>query len=324
VDRVRRAPIRFGPAGWDYKDWKGVVYPAPAPRGFDPLRYLVGYFDTIEVNSTFYGPMTAKVASTWVERVQDNEAFRFTAKLWRRFTHERTTAWTSEEVAQARETLDALAQARRLGAVLIQFPWSFRNDEKNQEWLRDVCAAFQGLPLVLEVRHASWSSPEVYSWLSGAGVGFVNIDQPLFKSSIKPSAQVTSRVAYVRVHGRNYRQWFRQKATRDERYDYLYSAKELEEWADITKALAEAETTDEVYVVTNNHFRGKAAANALMLQAMVEGERARAPEGLLEAYGETLGPYVSPSPPGVSPSGSSRSAGHASRRPAPRGGRRSP
>ena len=90
--------IRFGPAGWDYPDWAGKVYPAPKPKGFDPLRYLSRYFQTIEINSTFYRPATAEVARGWAQRVGERDQFRFTAKLWRRFTHERDTAWTREDV----------------------------------------------------------------------------------------------------------------------------------------------------------------------------------------------------------------------------------
>ena len=134
--------IRVGTAGWDYPDWQGVVFPKPKPKGFDPLAYLAGYFSTIEINATFYRPAAAKVAASWADRVQDNPDFRFTAKLWRRFTHERATAWTAEEVTAAREALDVLHERQRLGAVLLQFPWSFRKDDTNQEWLRDLFAAF--------------------------------------------------------------------------------------------------------------------------------------------------------------------------------------
>src|SRR5688572_10217072 len=73
--------IRFGPAGWIYKDWAGIVYPAPKPRGFDPLTYLAGFFDTIEVNSTFYRPATRETAEKWIARTRPNPAFTFTAKL---------------------------------------------------------------------------------------------------------------------------------------------------------------------------------------------------------------------------------------------------
>src|SRR4051794_16074644 len=104
--------IWYGPAGWTYKDWKGTVYPSPAPRRFDPLRYLAGYFDTIEINSTFYRPATESTAKQWLDRVSDNPRFLFTAKLWRRFTHERKQAWTLDEVAQTREALVPLHEGK--------------------------------------------------------------------------------------------------------------------------------------------------------------------------------------------------------------------
>ncbi len=286
--------IRFGPAGWDYKDWWGIVYPKPAPRGFDPLAYLAGFFGVVEVNTTFYRPLAGKVAREWCHRVQGRPDFRFTAKLWRRFTHERESAFTRDDVKLAREALDVLADAGRLGAVLLQFPWSFKRGDASREWLRDVTRAFAGLPLVLEVRHASWNVPELYESLAEQGIGFVNVDQPQFRNSIRPSAVATARVGYIRVHGRNYKDWFREKAGRDQRYDYLYTAGELEPWADRARSLAGEERVDDVYVVTNNHFRGQAPANALMLESMVEGARVPAPEGLVETYREALAPYVAP------------------------------
>jgi uncharacterized protein YecE (DUF72 family) len=290
---VRRARIRFGPAGWDYPDWRGLVYPKPAPRGFDPLAYLAGFFDTVEVNSTFYRPARPEVARAWCERVAHRDAFRFTAKLWRRFTHERE-AYGAAEVKEARAALDALQDAGRLGAVLLQFPWSFRRDAAAVEWLRDLHHALAGLPLVVEVRHASWNEPATYAELAERGVGFVNVDQPLFRRSIAPSAVATAGVGYVRVHGRNYKEWFREKAGRDARYDYLYTADELGPWAGRVKEIAESPGVEEVYVVTNNHFRGKAVANAAMLEAMVEDRPAEAPPELVRAYPDVLAPYVKP------------------------------
>src|SRR5688572_18291042 len=79
-----RADVRYGTAGWDYKDWAGVVYPKPAPRGFDPLGYLSKFFDVVEVNSTFYRPAPAAYAVSWADRVAANPRFRFAVKLWRR------------------------------------------------------------------------------------------------------------------------------------------------------------------------------------------------------------------------------------------------
>ena len=284
--------IRVGTAGWDYPDWQGVVFPKPKPKGFDPLHYLAGYFHAIEINSTFYRPATAQVAGRWADRVQDYPEFRFTAKLWRRFTHERGSAWTTEEVAAAREAFDLLLERDRLGAVLLQFPWSFRRTDVNQEWLRDLFKAFAHLPLVLEVRHASWSGDEVLGWLTETGVGLVNVDQPRFGTSLGPSAHVTAPVGYVRLHGRNYRDWFRKSAGRDERYDYLYSPTELAPWVERIQQVA-AKTKD-VYAVTNNHRDGKAAVNAEMIESMLTGQPVPVPPDLLRRYSGELAAYTRP------------------------------
>ncbi len=286
--------IRVGPAGWSYKDWAGIVYPPDKPRGFDPLRYLTQFFDTIEIDSTFYAPMTPGTAESWLQRASFNQSFRFTAKLWKRFTHEREAAWSDQEVNLVREGFGVLKQGGRLGALLVQFPWSFRNEEKNLEWLRDVLKTFEDFPLVLEVRHSSWNVPEFFAQLQEQGVGFVNIDQPLFRNSIEPSARATSGVGYIRVHGRNYKDWFREGAGPAARYDFLYSAKELEPWAERTRTLAANRSVEDVYVVTNNHYLGKAPANALMLKSMLTGTRVPSPPSLFAKYEGILRDFTEP------------------------------
>ncbi len=280
--------IRFGPAGWSYPDWEGVVYPANKPKGFDPLAYLARYFDTVEINSTFYRPPNPEVSERWVKRAAENRDFRFTAKLWQRFTHERGEAWTPAEVESVRAGLDPLAERGRLGALLVQFPWSFKFEPESLEWLDDVTSTFADYAPVVEVRHASWNRSEFYRWLAERGIGFVNIDQPLFGRSIGPSAEASSRVGYVRLHGRNYEDWFREGAGRDARYNYLYSREELEPWVNRVRQLAESGFVDDVYVVTNNHFRGQAAANAIMLAALARGAAQKAPESLVAGFPEAL------------------------------------
>lgn len=287
--------VRFGPAGWMYKDWEGIVYPRPKPRSFDQLRYIAGFFDTVEINSSFYGPPQARTAESWVRRVEACRNFRFTAKLWKRFTHERDKAWTTAEVDQVRAGFDVMMASGRLGAVLLQFPWSFRRTEENREWLGDVARTFNQYPLVVEVRHSSWLSPEFLATLEEEGIGFVNIDQPLYHDSIGPSALATSHVGYVRVHGRNYKDWFREKAPVEQRYNYLYRADELEPWAERTAGIAADPATSEVYLITNNHYKGKAVANALMLKSMVTREQVTAPDGVFEAYGDVMADYARPS-----------------------------
>lgn len=293
----QRRPICVGVAGWDYDDWKGIVYPKPRPRGFDPVRYLASYIDLIEINSTFYRPPRARVAARWAERVEDLDHFRYTAKLWRRFTHERSETWTRAEARRFRDGLGPLREAGKLGALLVQFPWSFKNGESTREWLGDVVETFREFPLVVEVRHASWNAPEFYAWLAEQGVGFVNIDQPLFRRSIKPSAKSTARVAYIRVHGRNYRDWFRKGAARDARYDYLYEREELRAWAARAREVATDPSTDVVDVVFNNHYKGKAVVNAVEFKKLLAGRQVPAPPTLVEAYPDALQGYVRPEPP---------------------------
>jgi uncharacterized protein YecE (DUF72 family) len=282
--------IRVGTAGWDYPDWYGKVYPKPKPKKFDPLQYLSGYFNTIEINSTFYRPAQAAIARGWAGRVAGNPDFRFTAKLWRRFTHERDSPWTAGEVKAARQALDALQDEGRLGAVLLQFPWSFRQGEDSRRWLEKLFHDFVHLPLVLEVRHGSWSSPDVLGWLMESGVGLVNVDQPQFANSRRPSAHATGPVGYVRLHGRNYREWFRKDADRNSRYDYLYTEQELAPWVERIRQVESR--TREVYAVTNNHHLGKAAVNAEMIESMLLEQKVPAIPLLLEQYPRELGPHA--------------------------------
>jgi len=273
--------IRIGPAGWSYKDWEGVVYPHKPGAKFDPLEYLAKFFDTIEINSSFYRPFTVATAKAWAQRVAAAKEFLFTAKLHRVFTHERGKATEQDEQA-VREGLDELASAQKLGAVLLQFPWSFKNTDEDRIYLAKLLDRFKDYPLVLEIRHTSWNTPQIYEWLEEAAVGICNIDQPLFTKSIKPAALTTSQIGYVRLHGRNYQDWFREKAPRDDRYNYLYSLDELEPW--ITRIKEVAEKTRESYVITNNHFRGQAVVNALEIKSTLAEKLVPAPAPLFQEY----------------------------------------
>lgn len=273
--------IRIGPAGWSYKDWEGVVYPQkPGPK-FDPLEYLARFFDTIEINSSFYRPPTASTTKSWAKRVAGNPDFTFTAKLHRVFTHERGKA-TAQDERDFRLGIDVLAEAGRLGAILLQFPWSFKNTDDERAFLTKLLDRFKDYPLVIEVRHTSWNRAATYEEFEELGVGICNIDQPLFKKSIKPSALTTSRVGYVRLHGRNYQNWFRDSAPRDERYNYLYSTEELDPW--VTRIKQVAKQAKETYVITNNHFLGKAVVNALEIKSVIEERPVQGPAPLFHKY----------------------------------------
>jgi uncharacterized protein YecE (DUF72 family) len=280
---------RVGPAGWAYKDWNGIVYPAKRPRGFHEATYLADFFDTIEINVSFYRPISAKNAESWVKKIERNSRFRFTAKLWRGFTHERTAGSSDER--EFKDGFIPLLEAGRLGALLMQFPWSFRNSDESREYVARLSARFEDFPLVLEVRHGSWAEPGVLDFLDQLGIGLCNIDQPLFKRSIKPSAIATSAVGYIRLHGRNYKSWFTENKHVGERYDYLYSPEELDPWVDRIKAVEQAAA--DTYVVTNNHYLGKAIVNAAEICSILKGGPVPAPLSLVQHYPE-LQSYTTP------------------------------
>jgi uncharacterized protein YecE (DUF72 family) len=275
----KRPDIRVGPAGWSYEDWKGTVYPDPPPPGFDPLAFLARLFRCVEINVTFYRPVSPRTADSWLRRVPED--FLFTAKAWERFSHARE-GFTDEDVRLFREGLAPLARAGRLGAVLLQFPWFFRHSAAARERLRRALDALDwGAPRVVELRHRSWL--EAIDFLRHLGVGFCNIDQPDSPSAPAGTRLVTGPVGYVRLHGRNAQAWFDPAAGRDRKYDYLYSLEELRAWIEAIPAFP----AERVFVIANNHFRGKAVVNALQLQEAF-GMPADPPEPLRRTYPNLL------------------------------------
>jgi uncharacterized protein YecE (DUF72 family) len=271
--------IRVGPAGWSYTDWEGTVYPPHGSR-FDALAYLSSFFDTIEINSPFYRIPPPTHAKSWVRRVSSNPDFKFTTKVFRGFTHDR---FAPEDVNACRNYLDPLMEADRLGAVLLQYPWSFKNTPESCDKLEGLFRAFDGYPLALEVRHGSFQNDAFLRFLDQHNVAWVNVDQPLFHESVKPSDTVTGPLAYVRLHGRNYEKWFAHEESW-ERYNYLYTKEELAPWVERIHEMARHKET---YVITNNHFRGQAIVNAADLKEAL-GQSSKLPPQLSEAYGERV------------------------------------
>jgi uncharacterized protein YecE (DUF72 family) len=289
--------IRVGTAGWSYKDWEGIFYPPGMQhKKQHPLELIAQCFDVVEINTSFYGHIKPELAKLWVRKVAVNPDFIFTAKLHRSFTHsplavmEPTSAATikpnDEDEKLAREGLDALASAGKLGALLIQFPVSFKNTSLNREYVENLLRQFIEYPRVVEVRHASWDNPETLNYFTERNVAFCNIDQPLIGRALEAREHVTSPVGYVRLHGRNYDQWFEAEKGED-RYNYLYSETELAGWK--TKIERMAEKAEITYVVANNHFEAKGGVNALQLKHMLSGQRVKAPGSLLKHYPELKG-----------------------------------
>ncbi len=286
--------IHIGTAGWSYKDWEGIVYPNQLKKTMHPVEYLAQYFDLIEINTSFYGHIRPELGKSWCAKASAvNRDFVFTAKLNKAFTHsplgvlQSTSAQTirpgGDDERLAKEGLDSIASEGMLGALLMQFPISFRNTKENRDYLDSLLMRFKEYPIAVEVRHDTWNSEDVLAHFVEKGVAFCNIDQPKLGKSIHPTEHVTSGIGYVRLHGRNYDQWFEHEKCED-RYNYLYTAKELGGWKEkIDRVAKKAKVT---FVVANNHFQGKATVNALELKHMVTEKPVQAPATLVRKYPE--------------------------------------
>src|SRR5260221_14041186 len=193
-----KARLRIGPAGWSYPDWSGFVYPARRSKAFHEATFLAQFFDTIEINTSFYQPIHPDHALVWIERVAANPSFLFTAKLWQRFTHEPSA--TIEDERDARAGFDVLRKAGKLGAVLLQFPFSFHNSAETVAHLSALLKRFADFPLVVELRHSSWQTQSTLDLLREHNAGFCNIDQPFIGNSFTPTTQATASTGYIRSH----------------------------------------------------------------------------------------------------------------------------
>jgi uncharacterized protein YecE (DUF72 family) len=290
---TRSSNLRIGTSGWNYPSgrgtWNGVFYPPPRrrPKGFDELAFYARHFDTVEVNSTFYGQPRAEVARGWVQRTPPG--FEFSVKLFQKFTHprmfrERVAGGLPDDARADAAAVDALARANdadldefrrgieplassgRLGALLAQFPASFKDDAPSRDYLAALLRAFGDYPVAVELRHRSWSDAVggTLSLLNEFGAAWVQIDEPKFRFSIRqnylPNVQ---GFYYMRLHGRNADTWWRHEKSED-RYDYLYSNGELQEFA--ATADAARRIVKKLYLYTNNHFSAKSVANAVMIK----------------------------------------------------------
>jgi uncharacterized protein YecE (DUF72 family) len=275
--------IRVGPAGWSYPDWEGRVYPTLKPAGFHPLAYLARFFDTIEVDSSFYAHPRAEHAQRWARLVEERRDFRFFLKLHRDFTHapEPESGW-QEPAASFRAGLEPLRRAKRLAGVLVQFPVSFLHGKSEVRRLGRIKALFPDVPLVLEVRHQSWFTPPAIDVVRGLSYSLAYLDLPAAWNHPPDWHEPTGPIGYLRLHGRNSEAWFRPSAGRDARYDYLYATSELTGLAQKAQRIASGH--DQTAVITNNHFSGKAVANAIELVHLLRGEAVPAPPELIAAF----------------------------------------
>lgn len=254
--------IRVGTSGFDYSDWSGCFYPEGLPRS-SWLAYYADRFSCLELNFSYYRMPEARVTASMVERTGGRLVFSI--KAHRSMTHERVAA--KEDFARFREAIAPLREAGCLGAVLAQFPQSFRQCEENRSYLRRLADELER-PLAVELRSAPWATEPVLEWLGRLGVGFVCVDEPPLEGLMPPLAVFTAPPAYVRFHGRNEAKWYVHDRP-EERYDYRYSENELRGWALKIKSLETS--ADNVFVFFNNHFQAKAVDAARAMKKLLAG-----------------------------------------------------
>ena len=285
--------LYIGTAGWSYPHWNGVVYPKAQAPGSHPLELVSGHLDLAEINSSFYQFLKPELVKLWIKKISDRQHFLFTAKLHQRFTHQRVLE--DGEIDAFKAGLWPLLKSGRLGAVLMQFPWSFRFTAENKDFFIRLRRAFHEFPLAAEMRHSSWMAEEAVGTFIDYRVGFCNIDQPEYTRAMPPTAILTSGVGYIRLHGRNPANALgafgrdAQYGARLRQHDYLYNAAELSAWSRrIEQVRRFAERT---FVVFNNDAGGKSFVNALQLKAEMTGIRGSAPRDLRRKYPVELAPF---------------------------------
>lgn len=299
--------VRIGTSGWSYPSgkgtWNGVFYPvqpARRPRGapkFDDLAFYAEHFDTVEVNSSFYRVPAEATVRKWTERTP--KGFEFSLKLYQKFTHPDMFATATgadpaelggRDVDEFRRAIDPLAAAGKLGALLAQFPPSFKNEPESLSYLEWLLKSFRDHPLAIELRHRSWSDAprDLLALLREFHAAWVQIDEPKFRTSIRQAlAPNVGGFFYLRLHGRNAAQWWKHDASED-RYNYLYTPEELEPIAEAAKEASR--TVRKAYLYANNHFSAKSVANAAILKHQIGQEVEGAyPPQMVEHYPDLKG-----------------------------------
>ena len=302
------ALIRVGTSGWSYPSgqgtWNGIFYPEtprPRPRGtpkFDELGFYAEHFDTVEINSTFYRIPAPDTARKWAQRTPGH--FEFSLKLYQKFTHPEMFAAATgndpsdlggRDVDEFRAAIDPLAEAGKLGALLAQFPASFKNDPGARGYLEWLLGAFRAYRVAVELRHRSWSDDHraTLRLLQGFDAAWAQIDEPKFRDSIRQN-QATVEAGgfyYLRLHGRNAAKWWKHEKSED-RYNYLYSAEELKPFAE--GAAEASRKVKKAYMYANNHFSAKSVANAVILKHQLGQDIPGAyPEAFVEQYPDVKG-----------------------------------
>jgi len=258
--------IYIGTAGFSYGDWKGAFYPEKQDKKF-MLEYYSSRFPVVEVNSTWHALCSPKSLLSMARRTTPE--FQFIIKAYKGLTH--AYKENLEEFEIFREILRPMEDHGKLACVLAQFPWGFKNNAANRDYLRLFRERMSSQEIVVEFRNEEWITDETTDLLRELEMGFCCVDEPRLKGLVKPHVILTGDTGYVRFHGRNYETWWDRKRKSWERYDYLYTEEELSEW--VPGLLQLDEQAERTYAIFNNHYRGKAPRNAVMLGGLLPQER---------------------------------------------------
>jgi uncharacterized protein YecE (DUF72 family) len=256
--------VLIGTSGYSFADWVGPFYP-PGTRSGDFLAHYSTRFNAVEVNSTYYRIPHPRVLEQMEKKTPPG--FHFMVKLNQAMTH----AGSSDRglYRSFLAVLEPLKAAGKYDGLLAQFPWGFKRGAAGQRHLETLREMLPGEPLFVEFRHDSWITPDLGSWLRDRDLGYCSVDEPRLRGLIPPIAMVTGADAYVRMHGRNERNWWG-RGTGD-RYDYDYNEQELREW--LKKISELAEKARRTYLFFNNCHAGQAARNAKLMQELLRQQQ---------------------------------------------------
>ena len=254
--------IRIGTSGFSYDDWRGYFYPEEI-RKVDMLRYYASRFDAVEINSSYYNIPSPDTFARMADKTPDR--FEFVVKAFKDITHS-----PDADISVFHDFISSiypLRESGKLGCVLAQYPWGFKKSSVNMERLHQLREEFGDIPVVVEFRNFSWVGEDTYDLMRSLNLGFCCIDEPMIRGLMPRVAIATSRIGYVRFHGRNAEKWWDHNEGW-ERYDYLYSETELSEWIPMVADICTE--TEKTYVFFNNHYHGKSAQNAHLFARMLD------------------------------------------------------
>lgn len=276
-----KVSVLIGCSGWSYEDWAGRFYPVNIARKKEEwLRYYASFFNTVEINSTFYRPPNEFIVNGWIKKGLGLKGFEFSVKMPAQVTHDALAKGEGAKAGILASAFEAtcirpMAENRLLGMGLIQLPPGFRNEDASRRALEEMLDTLDTgrYRYAVEFRHRSWlddreGGPESRAGelLASRGVANVAADGP----GITLGTETTADHAYVRLHGRNHDVWSDEEHEDDirlSRFDYLYSDDELD---DIKGRIVQLSgKVSEVRVYFNNTSKAKGIRNALRLMDLL-------------------------------------------------------